>query len=343
MDLVENPEEVEEKRKEISGSARLRRLLGILVFFCAFFTISFSVLYLAVFLGNLSISSPISLPSQCKIVSSSVDLRSSKVCELGLLNYKAKHVLYPSERKKFRCHYDYYWASVFKGLPSAVYIPCVVCRLLHSGGSTQCAQSAHHRVLTRRAEAVTEVEYMDHSGQARSALAEAPNEALPSDCRPNFSGAWLTKDKFEVNKTYECWYTLGISKVHIYQAGFFDCDAKDPSTIEMFIRYLILFMRIVKSWYVSGVLYWHWRWEAVAGVIAGFCTSIMTVILFALLRKLFSCIYQLSVVRRFTLPFKKVRLRRVCFLLAYVSFTSWLAVQYFRRIGLPEIAVYYSM
>lgn len=301
MDLVENPEEVEEKRKEISGSARLRRLLGILVFFCAFFTISFSVLYLAVFLGNLSISSPISLPSQCKIVSSSVDLRSSKVCELGLLNYKAKHVLYPSERKKFRCHYDYYWASVFK------------------------------------------VEYMDHSGQARSALTEAPNEALPSDCRPNFSGAWLTKDKFEVNKTYECWYTLGISKVHIYQAGFFDCDAKDPSTIEMFIRYLILFMRILKSWYVSGVLYWHWRWEAVAGVIAGFCTSIMTVILFALLRKLFSCIYQLSVVRRFTLPFNKVRLRRVCFLLAYVSFTSWLAVQYFRRIGLPEIAVYYSM
>ncbi|KAK4728203.1 hypothetical protein R3W88_021191 [Solanum pinnatisectum] len=301
MDLVENPEEVEEKRKEKSGSARLRRLLGILVFFCAFFTISFSVLYLAVFLGNLSISSPISLPSQCKIVSSSVDLRSSKVCELGLLNYKAKHVLYPSERKKFRCHYDYYWASVFK------------------------------------------VEYMDHSGQARSALAEAPNEALPSDCRPNFSGAWLTKDKFEVNKTYECWYTLGISKVHIYQAGFFDCDAKDPSTIEMFIRYLILFVRILKSWYVSGVLYWHWRWEAVAGVIAGFCTSIMTVILFALLRKLFSCIYQLSVVRRFTLPFNKVRLRRLCFLLAYVSFTSWLAVQYFRQIGLPEIAVYYSM
>lgn len=103
------------------------------------------------------------------------------------------------------------------------------------------------------------------------------------------------------------------------------------------------FMRILKSWYVSGVLYWHWRWEAVAGVIAGFCTSIMTVILFALLRKLFSCIYQLSVVRRFTMPFNKVRLRRVCFLLAYVSFTSWLAVQYFRRIGLPEIAVYYSM
>lgn len=299
MDLAENPEEVEEKRKEIRGSARLRRLLEILVFFCAFFTLSFSLVYLAVFLGNLSISSPISLPSQCKIVSSSVDLRSSKVCDLGLLNYKAKHVLYPSESKKFRCHYDYYWASVFK------------------------------------------VEYMDHSGQARLALAEAPNEALPSDCRPNFSGAWLTKDKFEVNKTYECWYTLGISKVHIYQDGFFDCHAKDPSTIEMFIRYLILFMRILKSWYVSGVSYW--KWEAVAGVIAGFCTSMITVLFVGILRRLFSCICQLSLARRLTLPLNKVRLKRICFLLAYVSFTSWLAVQYFRRIGLPEIAVQYSM
>lgn len=297
MDLAANPE----KKKEIHGPARLGRLLGILVFFCAFFTILFSLVYLAVFLGNLSISSPISLPSQCKIVSSSVDLRSSKVCELGLLNYKAKHVLYPSERKKFRCHYDYYWASVFK------------------------------------------VEYMDHSGQARLALTEAPYEALPSDCRPNFSGAWLTKDKFEVNETYECWYTLGISKVHIYQDGFFDCQAKDPSTIEMFIRYLILFMRILKSWYVSGLSYFHWRWEAVAGVIAGFCTSMISVIFLGLLRRLFSCIYQLSVARRLTLPLNKVRLRRVCFLLAYVSFTSWLAVQYFRRIGLPKIAVYYSM
>ncbi|XP_059275518.1 uncharacterized protein LOC132030065 isoform X1 [Lycium ferocissimum] len=301
MDLAENPEEVKEKRKDIGGSTRVRRLLAILLSLCAVFSLSFSLLYFAVFLGNLSISSPISLPSQCKIVSSSVDLRSSKVCELGLLNYKAKHVLYPSERKKFRCHYDYYWASVFK------------------------------------------VEYMDHSGQARLALAEAPNEALPSDCRPNFSGAWLTKDKFEVNKTYECWYTLGISKVHIYKDGFFDCQAKDPSTIEMFIRYLILFMRILKSWYVSGISYWHWKWEAVAGVIAGFCTSIVSIIFFGMLRKLFSCICQLSVVRRLTLPLNKVRLKRVCFLLAYVSFTSWLAVQYLRRIGLPEIAVHYSM
>jgi len=42
-------------------------------------------------------------------------------------------------------------------MPSAIYITCVVCRLLYSEGFTQCAQSAHHRVLTRRAEAVAEV------------------------------------------------------------------------------------------------------------------------------------------------------------------------------------------
>lgn len=44
-----------------------------------------------------------------------------------------------------------------------------------------------------------QVEYVDHSGQARSALAEAPNEALPDNCRPSFGAAWLTKDKFKVS------------------------------------------------------------------------------------------------------------------------------------------------
>ncbi|KAK2969201.1 hypothetical protein RJ640_024532, partial [Escallonia rubra] len=126
-----------------------------------------------------------------------VDLRSSKVCELGLLNYKAKHVFYPSEKKKFRCWFDYYWASVFK------------------------------------------VEYTDHSGQTQLALAEAPSEALPPDCRPTFDAAWLTKDKFKVNGTYDCWYSLGISKVNIYHDGFFNCLADHPSTTEMLRRYSI--------------------------------------------------------------------------------------------------------
>lgn len=43
-----------------------------------------------------------------------VDLRSSKVCELGMFNHKSNYVFYPFEKSKFRCRYDYYWASVFK-------------------------------------------------------------------------------------------------------------------------------------------------------------------------------------------------------------------------------------
>lgn len=36
------------------------------------------------------------------------------MCGIGLMNIKAQHVFYPFERDKFRCRYDYYWASVFK-------------------------------------------------------------------------------------------------------------------------------------------------------------------------------------------------------------------------------------
>ncbi|KAL3619133.1 hypothetical protein CASFOL_036703 [Castilleja foliolosa] len=207
---MDSPETNEEeqwdlKNDEISVHRTVFRLIFYVVSSLSIFMLlSFSVLYVAVLIGNLSVWSPISVHSRCRIVSSSVDLRSSKVCELGLLNYKAKHVFYPYERKKYRCHYDYYWASVFK------------------------------------------VEYIDHSGQARLALAEAPNEALPYNCRPSFGAAWLTKDKFKVNGTYECWYTLGISKVNINHKGLFDCRAEYPSTVEMIKRYYILVYKDIK-------------------------------------------------------------------------------------------------
>ncbi|OMO89318.1 hypothetical protein CCACVL1_07918 [Corchorus capsularis] len=176
----------------------LRIALALIFPIFAFFSLSFLVGLVAVFIGELSISNPITVPTRCKIVSSSVDIRSSKICELGLLNYNAKHVFYPFERSKFRCRYDYYWASVFQ------------------------------------------VEYRDHSlGQTRFTFTEAPNEALPLNCRPNFGAAWLTKDKFKVNETYDCWYS-GMSKVKLYNDGFFSCQAKDPSTMEMIKRYLII-------------------------------------------------------------------------------------------------------
>jgi len=63
-----------------------------------------------------------------------VDIRSSKVCELGLLNYNAKIVFSSSEKRKFRCHYDYYWASVFKVILCPLrsnyrFLVCISCLL----------------------------------------------------------------------------------------------------------------------------------------------------------------------------------------------------------------------
>lgn len=256
----------------------------------AFFSLLFIVGLLAIYMGELSISNPISLPTQCKIVSSSVDIRSSKVCELGLLNYKAKHVFYPLERSRFRCRYDYYWTSVFK------------------------------------------VEYRDHSlGQTRLAFTEAPNEALPLSCRPSFGAAWLTKDKFKVNETYDCWYTSGISTVKLYNDGFFSCQAKDPSTIEMIKRYLIISTKILRSWISSKGRSRYWRWETIAGVVTGFSTSIITISFVRILQHMKSWLPQ---------AINAVHIKRFCFLLVYFSVMGWLASQYWKRLNIPITEVY---
>ncbi|XP_073055529.1 uncharacterized protein [Primulina eburnea] len=222
----------------------------------------------------------------------SVDLRSTKVCELGLLNYKAKHVFYQFERKRYRCHYDYYWASIFK------------------------------------------VEYVDHSGQARFAFAEAPNEALPSNCRPNFGAAWLTKDKFKINETYQCWYTLGISKVSMNHKGLFDCQAQDPSTVEMLKRYSMLFIRMSKSWFSNGASIRWWRWDMIAGLVAGLTTSFLSITLAAVLRQFISIIYRVCA-SRVSLRYPSIILiKRACLFLVYFSFMSWVTFQYVKRHGL---------
>ncbi|KAK6117031.1 hypothetical protein DH2020_049275 [Rehmannia glutinosa] len=295
MDSPEINEEEQRNEKNDETSvhrAVFRSFFAVVSSLSIFMLLSFSVLYLAVFIGNLSIWSPIYVHSRCRIVSSSVDLRSSKVCELGLLNYKAKHVFYPFEQKKYRCHYDYYWASVFK------------------------------------------VEYIDHSGQARFALAEAPNEALPYNCRPSFGAAWLTKDKFKVNGTYECWYTLGISKVNINHKGLFNCRTEDPSTVEMLKRYSILFTRILKSWFSSWGSINRWRWDVIAGAITGFITSLLSITLIGFLRPLISIIRRLFA-SWMSGPYpSNILIKRVCFFAVYFSFMSWVTIQYAKRLGL---------
>ncbi|KAG5134607.1 hypothetical protein JHK82_025795 [Glycine max] len=207
----------------------LRWILAILFPFLLFLSIPFLLGLLVLMFADFSIPNPISLPSQCKIVSTGVDIRSSKICELGLLDYKAKDVFHHFERSKFRCRYDYYWASVFK------------------------------------------VEYKDHfSGQTQVAFAEAPNEALPLYCRPNFGAAWLTQYKFKVNETYDCWYTSGISKVRLHQDSLFGCDAHEQSTLEKSRQYSTMAMEMVISWFSSRGRTKHWRWETLAGVVTGF-------------------------------------------------------------------------
>ncbi|PPR94588.1 hypothetical protein GOBAR_AA26087 [Gossypium barbadense] len=264
-----------------------------------------------------------------------VDIRSSKVCELGLLNYKAKHVFYSSENSKFRCRYDYYWTSVFK------------------------------------------VEYTDHSlDQMQLALTEAPNEALPVSCRPDFGVAWLTKDKFKVNETYDCWYILGTPTVKLYNDGFFSCQAKDPSLTEMMKRYLILLdlqqqmkkgfahkfegrfvfgcferysenstaakpvkvweermkvseyrsIKILKSWFSSEGYARYWKSEAIAGIVTGFSTSIITISFIRTLQHMKSWLPQ---------AINTLHIKRVCFLLVYFSVMGWLASRYWRRLTFP--------
>ncbi|XP_021893585.1 uncharacterized protein LOC110811396 [Carica papaya] len=223
----------------------LRIFVLLLLPIFSFFFLSFLVGLLALLFGELSISAPISLLSRCRIVSSSVDLRSSKVCEIGLLNYKAKNVFSPSVRSQFRCRYDYYWASVFK------------------------------------------VEYRDHLlGQMRLAFAEAPHEALPFNCRPNFGAAWLTKNQFKVNETYDCWYTSGVSKIRLYPDGFFSCQAKDPSITEMVKQYYFLFTKVFYSWFANTRAARYWKWEMVAGVLTGFSTSLITISIVRILQQM---------------------------------------------------------
>ncbi|XP_050130902.1 uncharacterized protein LOC126607386 [Malus sylvestris] len=299
FNLRQVPSLMDSEEVSVKGSVAnliLRWSLGLLLLIVAFFSLSLLVAFVAVFVANSSIPSSISVSSQCRIVSSSVDLKSSKVCELGLFNYKAKHVFYPFQGRRFRCRYDYYWASIFK------------------------------------------VEYKDQSsGQTQLALAEAPNEALPLNCRPNFGAAWLTKDKFKVNETYDCWYTYGISKVSLYHDGFFSCQAKDPSTFEMIRRYRILATKILHSWIVSQKRGGLWRWETIAGVISGFLTSLISIIFVRLLQQMKFRLPQILAARVLTTGF-----RRTCLLVAYISFAGWLAVQYGKRLGLPEIIVLFK-
>ncbi|KAG6788544.1 hypothetical protein POTOM_004612 [Populus tomentosa] len=390
-DEMEKEIETPENGKKGFIYLAFRLTLALLFPIFAFLSLSILLGFVAIFMGHLSITTPLSLPSQCKILSSSVDLRSSKVCEPGFLNYKAKHVFYPYNRSKFRCRYDYYWASVFE--------VCCLARVMRSGSGKERenglleylkyqnlkfvvglidvqglvfvwnvmiigglvhyaevpVEGYPNSVLLRsifyfqssqshayaNVKTVFYVEYKDYSlGQTQFALAEAPNEALPLNCRPNFGAAWLTKDKFKVNKTYDCWYTSGILKVSLYRDDLFSCQAKDPSQVEMIKRFFILSKEMLHSSMVlkKGKAGY---WRCIAGVIAGFSTSIIAISFIIILQHIKSCFHLPSVARMFSHT-NIVFFKRACFLVAYISFMGWLTIQYGKRLGLPEIRRVYN-
>ncbi|XP_074584782.1 uncharacterized protein LOC141840632 [Curcuma longa] len=191
--------------KEASGGVggrvpRVFFLRNLILPLAAPFLFSFLAGFVGLAIEQLSVSSLVSLPSTCRIVSSGVDVRTSKTCELGILNYKAKRVLYPSEKStRFPCRYDYYWSAIFE---------------------------------------VEYKEYF--TSQIFHAVAEVPKEALPEKCRPGFETAWLTKMKFKVNETYSCRYIPGSKKADIMPDDLFHCQAKEPTITEMFRRFFIL-------------------------------------------------------------------------------------------------------
>ncbi|KAL6652100.1 hypothetical protein ACP70R_011025 [Stipagrostis hirtigluma subsp. patula] len=102
------------ERTRLRPRSAVRGALAVAFPIGASFLFSFLVGLAGLALGGLSSTASVSMPSTCRILSTGVDLRSSKVCELGLLNYRAKHVFYPSSNRRFRCHDDYYWASIFQ-------------------------------------------------------------------------------------------------------------------------------------------------------------------------------------------------------------------------------------
>lgn len=69
MNSTEHDEENSEE--ETPNYRLLRSCWGLVLFVLGFFLLSIFVLYFAVYIESLSIWNPISLPSRCKIVSSS--------------------------------------------------------------------------------------------------------------------------------------------------------------------------------------------------------------------------------------------------------------------------------
>lgn len=99
--------------------------------------------------------------------------------------------------------------------------------------------------------------------------------------------------------------------------------------------------RILQSWLASQGRGKYWRLETVAGVITGFSTSLISISLVRILHQVKSSLPRI-LKRQLLLAVKSVRFRRAFFLVTYVIFMGWLAIEYGKRLGISNIyRVYY--
>lgn len=200
-----------ECRKGRTKQLRLLRwwlTCGLIVFVSMFSGLVFGVAGFV--LSNLPASPP-PKPSQvstdCRILSSGIDLRSSKICTpRSLSNAEGKIKI-----RKFRCYFEYYWASVFK------------------------------------------VEFKPYSSNLLvEAVSEVPKAALPASCRPGFGPVWILKEKYQVNVTYPCKYSLGSSGMVDMADDLFAKCKSEKVTILNLIKQSLTALFFSEQWIFSS-------------------------------------------------------------------------------------------
>ncbi|KAK1304067.1 hypothetical protein QJS10_CPB11g00061 [Acorus calamus] len=147
------------------------------------------------------------------------------------------------------------------------------------------------------------------------------------------------KARFRVNETYNCRYTPGTSVADIYSDDLFNCQAKDPSLVEMSRRFLHLFMKAFNSIYMEKGRGWRRILESAIGTLFGMLSSLFLVGTMKLLQRLRRAITRSWDDWRLRAAVYKTRFRRVCIFVAYISFMGWLTVQYSKFIGLREFLI----
>lgn len=112
-----------------------------------------------------------------------------------------------------------------------------------------------------------------------------------------------------------------------------------------FLNYLIIIggsynvrsIKILQSSFSSRGGAKYWRWEMIAGVVTGFSTSLITISFLRLIHQMKLWLPYIWPPRVLPQAVNTVYLKRAGFIVIYFSVVIWLAMQYGKRLGIPEI------